>query len=101
MSLLLTKVHPLRRRERPVRPAHLRHQRLVRPLLHDLPLGEHDDVVRPAHGGEPVGYGDGGAVSGGGVEGGLDDVLGADVDGGGGLVEDQDLGAPDEGAGYG
>lgn len=64
----------------------------MRPFLHNFPLGQHDDLVGAAHGGEAVGDGDGGAARGGGraVEGRLDDVLGARVEGGGGLVEDEE-----------
>ena len=51
---------------------------------------EHEDLVRPADGAEPVGDHEGGAALHQLVESRLDHALGLRVDAGGGVVEDED-----------
>ena len=62
---------------------------------------EHDDLVGMDDGGEPVGDDDGGAVLGDAVQRALDVALGMAVEGGGGLVQDQDGRGLEDGAGDG
>lgn len=82
-------------------PAVLAHQLRVRALLDDPALVEDVDDVGALDGAEAVGDGNGGAALGRLVQGGLDDVLGLGVEGRRGLVQEQDLGVADQGAGDG
>ncbi|GJC95043.1 hypothetical protein ColKHC_03869 [Colletotrichum higginsianum] len=77
------------------------HQLGVRALLDDASLVEDVDDVGLLNGAEAMGDGNGGAALGGLVEGGLDDVLRLGIEGRRGLVQQQDLGVADEGAGDG
>src|SRR3954464_10872215 len=70
-------------------------------LLGDFAAFEDDDLAGSADGREPVGDDDGGAAVEEALEAALDGFLGADVDVGGGLVEDEDSGFGEEGAGKG
>lgn len=82
-------------------PAVLAHQLRVRALLDDAALVEDVDDVGALDSAEAVGDGNGGAALGRLVQGGLDDVLGLGVEGRRGLVQEQDLGVADQGAGDG
>src|SRR4051812_38786311 len=73
----------------------------MRSLLGNLPLLEDDDFAGAADGGEAVGDDDRGAAVEEALEAALDRLLGADVDVGGGLVEDEDARLGEEGAGEG
>src|SRR4051794_27208694 len=73
----------------------------MRPLLGNLAVFQDDDLAGAADGGETVGDDDGGAAVEEALEAALDRFLGADVDVGGGLVEDEDAGLGEEGAGEG
>src|ERR1700744_3887871 len=70
-------------------------------LLDDLAVFEDDDLAGAAGGGEAVGDDDGGAAVEEALEASLDRFLGPHVDVGGRLVEDQDAGLGEEGAGEG
>ncbi|TKW51306.1 hypothetical protein CTA1_2384 [Colletotrichum tanaceti] len=74
--------------------------RVVAPL-DDLAVGHDEDDVGVLDGGEAVGDHDHGAAALCGVEDGLDAALGLAVEGAGGLVEQQQRGPADEGAGDG
>ncbi|GJC96126.1 hypothetical protein ColKHC_04952 [Colletotrichum higginsianum] len=97
----LAKRQLLREDEAVIRAGLVLQQGLMGAGLDDLPLAQDDDAVGLPDGRQAVGDGDGGAVLGDAVEGGLDDLLAADVDGAGGLVEDDDLGLPDDAPGDG
>lgn len=84
-----------------VRTVDLRHELFVRTLLDDLALAEENDVVGLLDGSETMGDDDGCASLACAVESGLHDLFATDIDGGGGLVEDEDLGLLDDGAGDG
>ena len=75
-----------------------RQQIRMRPPLDDHALVEHDDLVRPHHGGEPVGDDQRGAVARDAVEGILDFLLGEAVEGRGRLVEQKDRRALEDGS---
>lgn len=77
------------------------HQGPVRAGLDDAAAVEDVDDVCFLDRAQSVRDGDGGATSGGGVEGGLDDFLGLAVECGRGFVEEQDGGVAEEGAGDG
>src|SRR3954464_8774516 len=70
-------------------------------LLGDFAAFEDDDLAGSADGGEAVGDDYGGAAVEEALQAALDRFLGADVDVGGGLVEDEDAGLGEEGAGEG
>ena len=61
-------------------------------LLHDFAVPDHQDEVCFPDGAEAVGDEEGGAVPEKMVDGGLDQLLGLGVDGGGGLVQDENSG---------
>ena len=65
----------------------------------DAAVVEDDDEVGAAEGGEAVSNDEGGAAVHGAFHGGHDFLLGVGVDGGGGVVEDEDGGLEDDGAG--
>src|SRR6476646_3681247 len=88
---------PVELRVRPARGDQL----VVRPLLGDFAAFEDDDLAGAADGGEAVGDDYGGAAVEQALKAALDRFLGADVDVGGRLVEDQDAGLGEEGAGEG
>ena len=67
--------------------------------LDDLALIEDVDDVGLLDRAETVGNGNGGAAASGGIKRGLDDLLGLGVEGGGGFVEEENLGVTQEGAG--
>src|ERR1700729_3887675 len=69
--------------------------------LDDAAVVQHDDLVRIAHGGQPVGDGDRGAARGEGVEGQLDGALGLGVQGAGGLVQHEHARVAQQGPGDG
>lgn len=75
------------------------HQLVVVAGLNHLPRLEHDDAVRSADRGEPVGDDEAGAPLKQPDQRLLDQHLGVAVDVSSGLVEDKDLGVGDEGAG--
>ena len=77
------------------------HQLVVAPQLGDAAVVDHDDAVGVAHGREAVGDDEGGASVHQVGEGLLDEVLALRVEGGGGLVEDEDGGVVQDGAGDG
>jgi hypothetical protein len=62
---------------------------------------EDEDAVGVAEGGEAVGDGDGGAPACGDTESFLDGLFGFGIDGGGGLIQDEDAGVVKESAGDG
>ena len=64
-----------------------------------LPLAEHEYLVVVCDGVEPVRDGEDGALGEGVPDGGLDEEVGADVHGGGGLVKQEDAVLPEEGPG--
>ena len=66
------------------------HELLVGALLLDAAVVDDDDEAGGADGGQPVGDDQGGAAPGQLVKGGLDALLGDGVQGGGGLVQDED-----------
>ena len=72
-----------------VDPALLK-QALMCPALCDPILCDDNDLVRISYGGQPVGDGDGGPVSGEFLQALLDPALALIVQGAGGLVQDQD-----------
>ena len=74
---------------------------LVRALLDDLAVVDDDDVVRVADGAQAVGDDKGGAAFHQAQEALLNARLGARVDAAGGLVEDEDVGIGEDGAGDG
>ena len=69
--------------------------------FHDAASLDHMDAVGVAHGGQAVGDHQGGAALHQPFEGGLDEGLALGVEGAGGLVEQQDGGVLEEGAGNG
>ena len=87
--------------QRPVDGVGPGHQLLVAAPLGHGALVEHEDLVAVYHGGEPVGDDDAGPAPGGLVEGAHDGGLGDGVEGGGGLVEDEDGRVLEDGAGDG
>lgn len=84
-----------------VRTVDLGHQLLVRTLLDDLALAEQDDVVGLLDGSKAMGDDDGCASLACAIKSGLYDLFATDIDGGSGLVEDEDLGLLDDGTGDG
>ncbi len=74
---------------------------LVGSALYDLALFYDEDLVGSADGGETVGYDEGGAALHEEVEAVLDHGFGLGVEGAGGLVEDEDAGVGEDGAGDG
>jgi hypothetical protein len=75
----------------------LAHKFFVGAGFHDLALVDDRKAFRVLEGGEPVGDGDGRAAGLQLVEGALDFTFGFGVHGGGGFVQNQDLGVLDDG----
>ena len=73
----------------------------MRSLLDDPTLGEDEDTVGVADGGEAVGDDEGGATLHEALEGFVDEALGLAVEGGGGFVEEEDFRICEDGAGNG
>ncbi len=82
-------------------PALVVEELLVGALLQDLPVAEHNDVVRVLDGGEPVGHNEHGADVLHLLQGILNEDLGLGVDVGGSLVQDHDLRPVYDGPGKG
>ena len=78
-----------------------RQQLLVRALLDDAPMLEHHDQIGIADGRQPVGDDERSSVDQKAAKRNLDAALGADVDGRGRLVEDEDARVGEEGPGKG
>ena len=74
---------------------------VVGAALGDAGLVEDQDEIGPAQGGEAMGHHEGGAAFHGDFHGGHDFVFGFRVDGGGGVVKDEDGGFEDDGPGEG
>ena len=74
------------------------YQFVVRAAFYNLATVQHADSVGVDDGGEAVGDDDGGAVAEDVAEGVLDERLGLRVEGGGGLVEDEDLWVLEDGS---
>ena len=64
-------------------------QILMSAPLHDLPVPDDQDLIRRQDGGQPMGDQDGGALLNQRINGGLNGGFGDGVQGGGGLVKDQ------------
>jgi hypothetical protein len=69
----------------------------VVPDLDDSPLLENDDLVRFLDRRQTMGNGDCRAILSNSVKSSLDNLLSTDIDSAGGLVEDENLGLPDNG----